>query len=66
MEGFSISNEKHNIRNIIWKDQGCKTGMLIGIRETYYQGWNGTIVVQVTYISCMLDFQYSYSGENEV
>ena len=30
---FSIDNEKHNIRNIIWKAPGCKTGMLIGIRE---------------------------------
>ena len=56
MGKFSISNEKHNIRNIIWNAQGFKTGMLIVIREADYQGCNWTVATWVTRISCMLDF----------
>ena len=63
---FSIDNEKHNIINIIWKTQGCNNGKLVVIRETNSQGWIGTMATPVTYISCVLDFQYSYPGENEV
>ena len=46
MGEFSIANEKHNIRNIIWNAQGYKTGMFIGIRETDSQGWIWTLNTQ--------------------
>ena len=56
MWGFSIANDKHNKRNIIWKYQGCKYGMLVGIIEKNSQGWTGTMATWVTYISCILEF----------
>ena len=62
MQGFLISSEEHNINNIIWEDQGCKTGMLIGIREKISgldleNGYTGNIYLLYVRLSILLSLR---------
>ena len=45
---LSIANEKQNIRNITWNDQGWKTDIFVGIGETNSPDWSCMVATQVT------------------
>ena len=53
---FSMANYNHNISNIIYNAQFWKPGMLVGLEETNYPGWNWTVATLVTDIPFMLAF----------
>ena len=58
MGKLSISNESHNIRNIIWNAKSLQTGMYVRIWEVIYQGriWTGAAWEKDTpFVSALLD-----------
>ena len=54
---LSIANQKHNIRNITWNAQGCKTSIFVGIGETNSPDWSWMVATQVTDVPFGLDFR---------